>query len=121
MENLSNISSEEELMKLLEEGKISQAEYEELHTAMIENPNEKSSLETCVPESKDKLGKRAFILMLAGIIYAIVPTTLTGPLVNKFGDVASVGKLVLSNCLCGLTVVSLTILGICYPLRFLNF
>ena len=34
MENISNISSEEELLQLRNEGKISEEEYEELHDAM---------------------------------------------------------------------------------------
>ena len=39
-----------------------------------------------------------FVLMLAGIIYALVPSTLTGPLVNKFGDVPVLrGALIISG------------------------
>ena len=33
-------------------------------------------------------GQVGFILMLAGVIYAVVPAALTGPLTSRFGDVA---------------------------------
>ncbi|MCK5113679.1 MAG: hypothetical protein KAR11_02830 [Phycisphaerae bacterium] len=68
MENLSAISSEEELTKLREEGKVSQAEYEELHAAMAKQSDEKIPLEADKPKSKDKLGKLALILMLTGFV-----------------------------------------------------
>ncbi len=74
MDNAGNVSSEEELLQLRNEGKISEAEYKELLGAMKARPAE--SKET-LPEmekskSKSKLGKRAFILMLAGIILPVL-------------------------------------------------
>ena len=76
MENLSTISSEEELMKLREEGKINQIEYEELHTAMVQQSNKRSSddlsLEVDKPKPKTKLGILAFVLMLIGFILPVI-------------------------------------------------
>jgi hypothetical protein len=40
MENVSNVSSEEELLKLREEGKVSEAEYQDLLAAMRKSPVE---------------------------------------------------------------------------------
>ena len=39
MESVSNVSSEEELLKLREEGKISEQQYEELLGAIRKPPN----------------------------------------------------------------------------------
>ena len=71
MEDLSNVSSEEELAKLLDEGKISEAEYRELLAAMqkrTEGGGESATTATERGKSKRRLGKIAFALMLVGII-----------------------------------------------------
>jgi len=75
MENVSNISSEEELLQLRNEGKISEDEYEELRETMQKTTNVNDG--TAVPEinkakSKRKLGITAFVLMLAGIVLPVV-------------------------------------------------
>jgi len=75
MENVTNISSEEELLQLHNEGKISEPEYQDLLASMrTPSPN---SVEQAAPEidkakSKRKLGKIAFVLMLVGIIFPLL-------------------------------------------------
>ena len=70
MENLSDVSSEEELAKLRDEGKITDAEYEQLLAAMQRTAEGKdeSALAGHRARSKRKLGSIAFALMLVGII-----------------------------------------------------
>jgi len=71
MENTPNVSSEEELLELHNEGKISEDEYEELRDAMRKSTKlnvEPPTAETDMAKSKPKLGKIAFVLMLAGIV-----------------------------------------------------
>ncbi len=71
MENVSNISSEEELLQLRNEGKITEAEYQDLLDSLQKAT--KVHIEPTTPEidkakSKRKLGKIAFILMLVGFV-----------------------------------------------------
>ena len=71
MENVSNISSEQELLKLREEGKISEDEYKDLLATMQKTKKidtEPATSEIDKTKSKHKRGKIAFILMLVGII-----------------------------------------------------
>jgi len=71
MANALNISSEEELLQLRDEGKISEAEYNDLLGTMRKSmPGEPEEPATQVNKagSKRRLGKIAFYLMLAGII-----------------------------------------------------
>jgi len=71
MENVSNISSEEELLQLRNEGKISETEYNQLREALQKGTQvdiEPVAPETDKSKSKRKLGIAAFVLMLAGII-----------------------------------------------------
>ncbi|MHC4659475.1 MAG: cell division protein CrgA [Planctomycetota bacterium] len=75
MEDISNVSSEEELLQLRNEGKISEAEYRELRNAM--QTTKKADAEPPAPKiekakSKRKLGKVAFALMLVGVILPVV-------------------------------------------------
>lgn len=75
MESISNVSSEEELLQLRNEGKISEAEYNDLLAAM-RKPSPKGN-EDAAPgidkaKSKRKLGKIAFVLMLVGIVLPVV-------------------------------------------------
>lgn len=75
MRNVSNISSEEELLQLRNDGKVSKAEYQDLLAAMRKTSlsgDEALAPETDKTKSKRKLGKRAFVLMLLGIILPIV-------------------------------------------------
>ena len=71
MEDISNVSSEEELLQLRNEGKISEEEYEELRGAMRKSTKldvELTAAGTDQAKSKRKLGKIAFYLMLGGIV-----------------------------------------------------
>ena len=71
MENISNVSSEEELLQLRNEGKISEDEYGELREALQKGTQvdiEPVAPETDKSKPKRKLGIAAFVLMLAGII-----------------------------------------------------
>jgi hypothetical protein len=75
MESVSNISSEEELLQLRNEGKISEDEYEQLQAAMQKTSQvdvKSSTLKTDKTIFKHKLGITAFVLMLAGIILPVV-------------------------------------------------
>jgi len=75
MENVSNISSEEELLQLRDEGKISEEEYQDLLDAirksMPSEPEEPAS-QLVKAGSKRKLGKISFYLMLAGFVLPVV-------------------------------------------------
>jgi hypothetical protein len=74
MENVSNISSEEELLQLRSSGKISEAEYQELLGAMRKpssNGGEEAAPEIEKAKSKRRLGKIAFAFMLTGIILPV--------------------------------------------------
>jgi peptidoglycan/LPS O-acetylase OafA/YrhL len=69
MEHTPDISSEEELSRLRDEGKVSEAEYEELRAAMRTTAErERKSEAPEQPRSKRRRGKIAFALMLVGII-----------------------------------------------------
>jgi len=75
MENVSNISSEEELLQLRNEGKISDTEYEELRETLRRTAG--PDIGPDVPEiskakSKSQLGIIAFVLMLAGFVLPVV-------------------------------------------------
>ena len=71
MEDISNVSSEDELLQLRNEGKITEAEYQDLLDSLQKAT--KVHIEPTTPEidkakSKRKLGKIAFILMLVGFV-----------------------------------------------------
>jgi hypothetical protein len=71
MEDPKNISSEQELLELRNQGKISKVEYEQLREAMeVTNKGEaeKSAPEAELAKWKRKSGKWAFVLMLAGFV-----------------------------------------------------
>jgi hypothetical protein len=75
MEDISNVSSEEELLQLRNEGKISKDEYEELRSAMRKSTKLDVEAPTAAVDkakSKRRLGKIAFCLMLAGIVLPAV-------------------------------------------------
>ncbi|MHC4436411.1 MAG: hypothetical protein ACYS3S_03545 [Planctomycetota bacterium] len=75
MENISNISSEEELLELRNDGKISEEEYNELLETIKKSPAKganSSALRGEIPDSKRRQGKIAFYLMLGGILLSIM-------------------------------------------------
>lgn len=75
MENIENVSSEEELLELRNQGKISKVEYEQLCEAMPAPKKSKADKPSPAGEganSKRKQGKIAFYLMLAGFIVPIM-------------------------------------------------
>lgn len=70
MENTSNISSEEELLKLRHEGKISEIQYQELLGAIRKAPSKEGTefaTQACESKAKRKGGRIAFTLMLVGV------------------------------------------------------
>lgn len=72
---MENISSEEELKALLEEGNISQEEYEQLLDAMQKNPQPPAQQIDSPPaktKSRHVLGVAAFLLMLSGIAVTVL-------------------------------------------------
>ena len=74
MQSVSNISSEEELLQLRDEGKISEAEYNDLLAAMRKPPpqsNEDTAPGMDKTESKQMRGRIAFVFMLVGIALPI--------------------------------------------------
>jgi len=80
MEGLSNVSSEEELLQLRNEGKINEDEYDQLRSAMRKSTKpevEPSNAEADKAKSKRKLGKIAFTLMLTGFILPVLGYGLT--------------------------------------------
>jgi len=77
MENVSNVSSEEELLKLREEGKISEQEYAELLGTIRRSPGYKSSKELPAEPQFQAFRKRALIgslviCIMGGIIGLIL-------------------------------------------------
>jgi len=86
MENVSNVSSEEELLKLREEGKINEQEYAELLGMIRRSPGNKSSKELPAEPQLQAFRKRIlvgslFVCILTGIIGLI----LKRPLVSGLG------------------------------------
>jgi len=69
MENVSNVSSEEELLKLREEGKINEQEYAELLGMIRRSPGNKSSKELPAEPQLQAFRKR---IMVGGLIMSIV-------------------------------------------------
>jgi hypothetical protein len=71
MEDHKSTSSEQELVELRRQGKITEGEYEELHAAMEvrkKGEGKRRAPEAEGAKSKRKTGKWAFILMLAGFV-----------------------------------------------------
>ena len=81
MENASNVSSEEELLQLRNEGKISEAEYNDLLHLMKTRPAEPEEAPSYADKStsKRKIGKIAFALMLAGVVIPLAGYVLLTP------------------------------------------
>jgi hypothetical protein len=75
MANALSVSSEEELLQLRNEGRITEDEYQDLLDAMRKAPPkavEGSKAEADVPPAKRKRGKIAFTLMLIGLILPFI-------------------------------------------------
>lgn len=75
MEGISRVSSEEELLQLRNEGKISETEYSELLGAMKKSPpsaDDGRKPQSDAETSRRRLGKISFCLMLAGFGLPIV-------------------------------------------------
>lgn len=72
---MKNVSSQEELLQLRDEGKISEAEYNDLLAAIRKPPPENvEEVPTAADDArtKRKQGKIAFVLMLVGIVPAVL-------------------------------------------------
>jgi hypothetical protein len=76
MENVSNVSSEEELLKLREEGKISEQEYAELLGTIRRSPGNNSSEELPAEPQFQAFRKRilvgGFVICILGVIFGLV-------------------------------------------------
>ena len=76
MESTSHASSEEELLKLREEGKISEQEYEELLGAMrnpsVDNSHIKPPAEPEFQAFRKRVTIGGFIISLLGIVFGII-------------------------------------------------
>jgi hypothetical protein len=76
VESVSNVSSEEELLKLREEGKVSEAEYQELLEAIRRSPAGKSDVKSTAEPEFQAFRKRilvgSFIICILGVIFGFV-------------------------------------------------
>lgn len=75
MKNASDISSEEELLQLRAEGKISDAQYEELLGAIRKAPSKEqpeSATQASECKAKHKGGRIAFTVMLVGFVLPVI-------------------------------------------------
>jgi len=110
MHNISDVSSEEELSQLLDDGKISNEEYNELLGAMRSPSPAGSGAAPLVEDastSKRKQGRIALVLMFMGLIvpalgYGVVEMLAGGPNIHAamapwffLGVVIEIGALVL--------------------------
>jgi len=76
MENVSNVSSEEELLKLREEGKISGQEYEELLGTIRRSPGKNSGVESPAEPQFQAFRKRilagGLVMSIVGIVFGLI-------------------------------------------------
>jgi accessory gene regulator protein AgrB len=76
MENVSNVTSEEELLKLREEGKISEQEYAELLGTIRRSPGDKSREELPAEPQFQAFRKRimvgGFVICILGIVVGLI-------------------------------------------------
>ena len=76
MENVSNVSSEEELLKLREEGKISEKEYAELLGTIRRTPGNKTGGEVPAEPQFQAFRKRilvgGFVICILGIVFGLI-------------------------------------------------
>ena len=87
MQSAPNVSSEQELLQLREEGKISEDEHQDLLSAMSSSapaPQEPVQPQPSDAQAKHKRGRIALILMLVGLVlpalgFGILALMLAGP------------------------------------------
>jgi len=76
MESVPNVSSEEELLKLREEGKISKQQYEELLGAIRKPPKNNSNVELSAEPQFQAFRKRiligSFIICILGVPFGLI-------------------------------------------------
>lgn len=76
MESVSNVSSEEELLKLREEGKISEQQYEELLGAIRKPPKNNSNVELPAEPQFEAFRKRilfgSLIICILGVLFGLI-------------------------------------------------
>jgi len=76
MENVSNVSSEEELLKLREEGKISGQEYEDLLGTIRRSPGDNSGVESPAEPQFQAFRKRilvgSFLMCILGVVFGLI-------------------------------------------------
>ena len=73
MENVKNVSSEEELLKLRNEGRITRAEYEELLSEIQKTPGKLPQTQMFSSLIKNQgIGIKSFILSIAGILLPLL-------------------------------------------------
>ena len=87
MENVSNVSSEEELLKLREEGKISEQEYEDLLGTIRRSPGNNSKVESPAEPQFQAFRKRimvgGLVICILGVVFGLI---LNLPLVWGLGS-----------------------------------
>lgn len=86
MENTANISSEQELLQLRDEGKISEDEYEQLLATMRKSSAidaERILRKETKSKQKRKVGIAAFIWMLGGIIFPALAMVASNISINE--------------------------------------
>jgi len=114
MENVSNISSEEELLQLRDEGKISETEYEELRQTLRKTTNipiEQSAQGELKPVKTSGLAIASLVFSLVGPI-GCIPAVICGHLaLRKIQKQAAVGGrgLALAGLIIGYVVLGLSI------------
>lgn len=76
MDNVSNVSSEEELLKLREEGKISEQEYAELLGTIRRSHRDKSGKDFPAEPQFQAFRKRilvgGFVICIMGIVFGLI-------------------------------------------------
>jgi len=76
MENVSNISSEGELLELRNEGKVSEAEYQDLLAAIRKSPTGKSEVKSPAEPAFQAFRKRimvgGLIICILGVIFGLI-------------------------------------------------
>jgi hypothetical protein len=76
MENVTNVSSEEELLKLREEGKISGQEYEELLGTIRRSPRKNSGAESPAEPQFQAFRKRilagGLVICILGVVFGLI-------------------------------------------------
>jgi hypothetical protein len=76
MDNISNISSEEELLQLRNDGKISEQEYEELLRTVRQSPGNNSNVESPAEPQFQAFRKRilvgGLVICIIGVVFGLI-------------------------------------------------